>query len=98
MAQTPEGKVKDALKKVLNEWKCYYHMPVQNGMGKPTLDFVCCFRGNFFSVETKAPGKKMSARQLNTQREMEAAGAEVFMIDGDMTELEEWFASFILEE
>ena len=93
MAQTPEGRVKDKVKKVLKKHRAYYHMPVQNGMGKPTLDFVGCKAGQFFGIETKAPGKKMTERQLLTQREMEAAGGVVFCIDGETEALEFWLQS-----
>ena len=66
MATTPEGKVKDQIKSVLNKFGIYYFMPVQNGMGKPGLDFYCCYRGKFIAIEAKAPGKKPTPRQLNT--------------------------------
>lgn len=92
MAQTPEGRIKDKVKKVLlNTPKCYYHMPVQNGMGRPTLDFIGCCAGRFFGIETKAPGKKPTPRQLCTINLMEDAGAKVFVIDSeDLWELTGW--------
>ncbi len=57
MANTPEGKVKDKIKKMLKEHGAYFHMPVQNGMGAPTLDFVGCYCSHYFAIEAKAPGK-----------------------------------------
>lgn len=58
MAQTPEGRVKAAVKKVLDEYGVWYYMPVQNGMGVTGIpDFVCCWNGWFIGIETKAPGK-----------------------------------------
>jgi hypothetical protein len=87
---TPEGKVKNAVKKALKIHGAYYHMPVQNGMGSPTLDFVGCYRGKFFAIETKAPGGKPTPRQLQTIVDMESAGAKVFVVDGNMDELNEW--------
>lgn len=88
MAQTPEGKVKARVKERLKVWSTgsdpvYWHCPVQNGMGKPSLDFVGCYMGQFFAIETKAPGKKPTARQLGTMDEMKAAGAYVIVVDGD---------------
>lgn len=77
---TPEGKIKEGVKKVLKRHKAYYHMPVQNGMGEPTLDFVACLRGWFIAIETKAPGGKPTKRQLVTIANMEAGGAVVFVI------------------
>jgi hypothetical protein len=68
---TPESKVKDGVKKVLKAWGLWYYMPVQNGMGvvgipdivgcRPvviTADMVGRTMGQFFAIETKAPGKR----------------------------------------
>ena len=87
---TPEGRVKAKVKRVLGKPGIYHHMPVQNGMGKPSLDFIGCAYGNFFAIETKAPGKKPTERQEITIAEIRAAGGKVFVIDGDTTELESW--------
>lgn len=78
---TPEGKVKIRVKKVLAEFSAWYHMPVQNGMGAPSLDFVGCFLGWFFAVETKAGDKQPTPRQEHTMQQMRAAGAEVFLVN-----------------
>lgn len=80
MSRTPEGEVKDAVKKLLKAHKAYYHMPVQNGMGAPTLDFICCCNGRFVAIETKAPGKRPTARQEITMAEMAFSGAYVFVV------------------
>ncbi len=87
---TPESKVKDAVKKVLKEFGAYWHCPVQNGMGAPSLDFVGCHLGRYFAIETKAPGKRPTPRQEMTIEAIRSAGGKVFVIDGDMTELKEW--------
>lgn len=87
---TPEGRTKAKVKRVLGKPGIYFHMPVQNGMGAPTLDFVGCAAGQFFAIETKAPGKKPTPRQEITISQMQAAGGKVFVIDGDTTELEAW--------
>lgn len=79
---TPEGKVKDAIKKVLKKHGAYYHMPVQNGMGEPTLDFVGCLSGWFIGIEAKTIGKKPTLRQEITIARMRAAGGNVFVVDG----------------
>jgi hypothetical protein len=80
---TPEGKVKAKVKALFKRFGAYYHMPVQNGMGEPTLDFVACYRGYFISVETKAPGKKPTKRQEVTIAQMRAGGAFVFVVATD---------------
>lgn len=77
---TPEGRVKAAIKVVLKRVGMYYHMPVQNGMGAPSLDFVGCLRGRFIAIEAKAPGEKPTKRQTQTRNEMAAAGAVVFLV------------------
>lgn len=89
---TPEGKVKDAVKTMLKNHGAYYHMPVMNGMGAPTLDFIGCHVGLFFAIETKAPGKLPTPRQHMTITTMEKAGAKVFVIDGakGLEELGNW--------
>lgn len=81
---TPEGRVKDVVKKILKRFEnVYYHMPVQNGMGEPTLDFIGSCNGHFFAIETKAPGKKPTERQQLTMGNMLAGGAVVFVVDDD---------------
>lgn len=80
---TPEGKVKEKVKKVLKEFGAYYHMPVQNGMGKPSLDFICCHKGRFLAIETKAEKGKLTLRQEATIDEMQKAGAITLVIRGE---------------
>lgn len=109
MARTPEGKVKDAVKWVFQlHTNAYYHMPVQNGMGSPTLDFICCVPvkitqemvgqtiGAYLAIETKAPGKKPTPRQEQTIAEITAAGGKVLVIDSAdawaMAELRAWLS------
>jgi hypothetical protein len=79
---TPEGKVKAEVRKQLRPLaRLWEFMPVQNGMGKPALDFLLCVNGRFIAIETKAKGKKLTTRQEHTKAEMEAAGAKVFVVD-----------------
>lgn len=67
---TPEGKVKDSVKRVLKKKGVWHYMPVQNGMGVVGIpDIIACVPveitpdmvgksiGVFMAVETKAPGK-----------------------------------------
>lgn len=97
---TPESKVKEKVKAGLKRLCAYWHMPVQNGMGSPSLDFNCCVPliitsdmvgrtiGTYVAIETKAPGKKLTPRQLNTKAAIEAAHGKVLVIDGDLEQLE----------
>lgn len=84
MARTPEGKVKDSVKKLFAKYghELYQFWPVQNGMGKPGLDAHCCLRGVAFFVETKAPGKNPTLRQQSTIDEIAEAHGRVFLVDG----------------
>jgi hypothetical protein len=113
VAQTPEGKVKDRVKKLLNFYgiftaqqaqkilddetsiaviEGYFHCPVVNGMGEPTLDFVGCYHGKFFAIETKAHNKQMTERQQNTALVMNFAGGAVFLINDEtgVEPLKQW--------
>lgn len=89
---TPEGKVKDTVKKVLKKYGAYWHCPVQNGMGSPTLDFVGCSNSLYYAIETKADNKQPTPRQESTIAEMRKSGAKVFVVNmfTGIQELEDW--------
>lgn len=91
---TPEGKVKKNIRSILEGYgPCmYYHMPVLNGMGAPSLDFICCYRGHYFAIEAKELGKGLSPRQKITKGQIEKAGGKVFRVDGPdgYDELKTW--------
>jgi hypothetical protein len=90
MAGTPEGKVKRRVSSILKRSEtCYYFMPVQTGYGSPTLDYLGSSRGRAFAIETKAPGKEPTLRQLAIIREMQEAEMKVFVIDGQPYQYEE---------
>ena len=78
---TPEGKVKVKVKAVLKKYGAYWHCPVQNGMGAPSLDFICCIRGRYFAVETKAANKQPTPRQETTIAEIQRAGGKAFVVN-----------------
>jgi hypothetical protein len=97
MAKTPEGKVKDKIRIVLDRYKVYYFMPVQFGYGPSGLDYHCCIEVRgwpiAFWVEAKEEGKPTTNRQdvlinmLRTQYK-----ASVFIVDDEYTlkGLERW--------
>ena len=87
---TPEGAVKAKVRRLLAKYSVYVHAPVMNGMGAPSLDFICCLSGLYFAIETKAPGKKPTPRQEVTIAQIKHARGRVFVIDGDTSELETW--------
>ena len=99
---TPEGRVKDAVKRVLkqHEGGMWYYMPVPSGYGRSVLDFMGAYFGHAFAIETKAPGKKPTDRQQACIDEMRNAGIMVFVIDGQNDGLEElkvWLAKILLQ-
>jgi len=84
MAMTPEGKVKHAIKKVLDANKVWYYCPMQNGFGKVGIpDFICCFNGKFLAIEAKAPGKMytLTPNQQNRIKEIIAHGGWTIVTD-----------------
>lgn len=84
MAQTPEGKVKDAVKKELRKRDIWYFMPMQNGFGVVGIpDFICCMEGSFLAIETKAPGKRgdTTANQDRVIAEIEAHLGYAIVVD-----------------
>jgi hypothetical protein len=91
--RTPEGKVKDAIKKFLDQQgHCWYFMPVPSGRGRPALDFVGCYKGRAFMIEAKADGGKETARQLRCRLDAQRVGCVVFVIYGnDINALHTWF-------
>ena len=90
MGATPEGKVKRRVSQILKHSDCcYYFMPVQTGYGSPTLDYLGSSKGRAFAIETKAPGKKLTARQAVIKKEMDDAGMRTFVIAGAPLEYEE---------
>lgn len=75
-----ESFVKMRVKKLLIKYGVYFFMPVQSGYGAAGLDFYCCHKGRFFSVETKRPGKHLTPRQELIKETIEDAGGKVFVI------------------
>ena len=93
MATTPEGKVKAAVKKELKERGIWFFMPMQNGFGVVGIpDFICCWKGMFFAIETKAPGKRKDTtpNQDRTIAEIRAHDGRAIVID-DVTQLVDYF-------
>lgn len=52
-----EDGVKKIVRKLLKELGCWQYWPVSNGMGRHGIpDCLGCYKGLFFSIETKRPG------------------------------------------
>jgi hypothetical protein len=76
-----EKTIKAAVKRRLDQIGAYHHWPVQMGFGAACLDCHACYKGIYIAIETKAPGKKLTARQLVTINQIRAAGGLVLVID-----------------
>ena len=88
---TPEGRIKEIVRKVLKEYGVWFYSPVSNGMGVHGIpDFVGVYRGRSVMIETKAPGKKPTPRQEMQIAAIRKAGGTVFVIDGDCCLLVNW--------
>lgn len=81
MSHGPEYKVKEACKKVLKSMGAYWHMPVQTGLGAPSLDIIACYQGRYVAIECKAEGKRPTPRQEHTMSQINAAGGTTLVID-----------------
>jgi hypothetical protein len=82
MANTPEGKVKDKIKKILKAHGIYYAMPHGAGFGNAGVpDFLCCWKGKFVAVEAKANGGRTTALQDKNISDIEASGGTAWVVD-----------------
>lgn len=82
MRVTPEGRIKNAIRKTLKKFPSVYAFwPVQTGYGNKTLDVLLCVNAFFFAIEAKAPGKVPTALQEVTIADMQRAGGVVIVID-----------------
>lgn len=78
----PEALLKTKIRAYLrDELKAYVFSPVQMGMGEATLDILCCISGKFVGIEVKVPGKKPTARQVFTMKQIQFAGGVAFWTD-----------------
>jgi Holliday junction resolvase len=82
---TPEGKVKDKIKKILKANGIYYAMPHGAGYGNAGVpDFLCCVKGTFLAIEAKAKGGKPTALQVKNMQEINDAGGVALVVDEDV--------------
>ena len=84
MAQTPESKVKDKLRKQLDAMGIYHFMPPANGFGRSGIpDIIGCFNGQFVAFECKAGKNIPTALQEREMRNIQAAKGWAFVINED---------------
>lgn len=79
---TPEGKVKARVKSILTSLGAWYAMPLGTAFGKRGVpDFLVCYKGKFFSIETKAGRGKTTALQEYEMARIRDAGGVTFIIN-----------------
>jgi hypothetical protein len=82
MAQTPEGKVKAAVRKLLVEFGIYYFLPAANGFGRAGIpDIICCFGGRFIAIECKAGTGVTTALQDRELAAIRTAGGMAIVVN-----------------
>lgn len=89
---TPEKKVKDKVKKVLDKLGCYYFFPATGGFGRSGVpDIIICFKGHFVAIECKAGDNKPTALQEMNMKKIKESGGDVIVINEvNVTDVEEW--------
>lgn len=93
---TPEGKVKDKLRKLFKSLGAYYQAPIANGTsssGAP--DIFVLYKGVYFGVEAKATSKnKPRLNQLKHLVDISNQGGAVFVIhDTNIDDLKQALAA-----
>lgn len=86
---TPEGKVKAAVKEWLKARGIWFCMPMGTGFGSSGVpDFICCSKGRFLAIETKAPGSRSRTTPLQQVQisNIHIAGGAALVID-DISQL-----------
>jgi len=86
MARTPEGKVKDAVVKVLKEEDVYYFFPMTHGMGRSGVpDIIACVDGRFVGIECKTDGGRTTEllqKELDDIRKHGGMGMVAYGVEG----------------
>ena len=80
---TPERKVKDQIRKILDRYPYPYKFsPSTGGYGSSGIpDIVACIHGKFIAIECKAKGNKPTALQMKNLYDIAAAGGYPFIVD-----------------
>jgi Holliday junction resolvase len=97
MAQTPEGKVKASVRKILDKHGIYHFMPPGMGLGRSGIpDIIGCKNGKFIAIECKAGKGKVTALQERELNAIAAAGGFACLVNETcLDELEERLLAWI---
>ena len=91
MSETPEWKVKRAVRLMLDKLGAYHFMPPANGFGRAGIpDIIACIDGHFIAIECKA-GKNnttpLQDRELNMI--LNAGGTTYIARESNLDELQQ---------
>lgn len=91
MADTPEVRVKRAIKKILTDSKAYFAMPIGSGYGNAGVpDFLVCHKGQFIGIEAKAGKGTTTALQEKHLADIRNAGGTAIVVrENNLNELKE---------
>jgi hypothetical protein len=82
MASTPEKKVKDKVRKILDAAGAYHFMPATHGYGASGVpDIIGCYKGTFFAIECKAGKNRPTALQEKVLNSIASKGGYVEVIN-----------------
>ena len=90
MPSTPEGVVKERIKRLFKKLGVWYCMPIGQAYGRAGIpDFVCCVEGKFLAVEAKAGRRGPTALQFMEIDKILAAGGKALVVrTSNLDELE----------
>ena len=96
--RSEESYEKAAIDKYLKQLHCWYFSPLMGGFGNSGVpDRIGIYKGNFFGIEVKRPGKEKEPTPLQWRRmrEIEEHGGKAFWGTAEKvcTEMEAWVRS-----
>ena len=88
---TPEGKVKNNIKKILKAHDAYYSMPIGTGFGAMGVpDFLVCNKGRFIGIEAKTVGNNPTRLQESNMAHIRSCGGIALVVnEHNLKELED---------
>lgn len=87
MARTAEGKVKDAVTKILKERGAYYFFPVTGGFGRSGVpDIIACYNGQFIGIECKAGKNTPTLLQFAEMAQIDKARGVTMVVNENNTD------------
>jgi Holliday junction resolvase len=86
---TPEAKVKNKVKKILDSLGCYHFSPQTGGYGRSGVpDIIACYKGRFIAIECKARKGTITALQKYNIDQIKAnQGLAIIINEGNIETL-----------